>query len=375
MSFECDWCNKKFTKKQSLEYHKYLSKVPCNLKCRKCGIVFDRKQEYKEHQQQHDSKKIENEEQKLQNVMMPIPIQDFNLAALKELHALNDDDIIILAQEEQYFEKVQTPREYFEKVQTPKEYFEEDTSIKNDIELVTVTHTKKITYLRRTRDAKNAIPPSVLSRALMTGIAPAPGTHSYGLGKCAQSTLEAALTQNDTRFHNVCLGDMSRGTVRVLTRNELDQCYWSIYKKDAAKVVVEQHAKNLFWFVLESCLSLLCPVIWMTHPNHKVCLALQGEDDAKMLLVYDSNTSFCASKLNSVQVAKNELNFDIDKDDGRVNNLVVKVKQQQAVMSNKSDPRAVMNFDDVYKVLEHGRRFCYDTMKQSIKEISDLSSN
>lgn len=48
----CDWCNKAFSTPHWLDYHKYETNVPCNLKCRKCGKVCGSKYIFRKHVKQ-----------------------------------------------------------------------------------------------------------------------------------------------------------------------------------------------------------------------------------------------------------------------------------------------------------------------------------
>ncbi len=354
MEFKCLLCGKQLKKKQALQYH-MKAKYPCNKRCKVCNKHCKTRKDYDIHILEHklnDMKQKKNKgSQKLQPMpsfdneeqeLMRIPIQDFDLAALKELQALGDDEIIILAEEDEYTGN------------------NNSIGVGNlEVGQLTLTHTKKITYIRA-RNAKKALPMSVLQRALTNGIAPninAGGIRTLPLGKCAQTTLESALTQPDPQMHNVHLSDMSRGTVKFFMRNEDGECCWTLQPKESAHVILDQYSRNLFWFVLEACLSQLCPVFWLTKKIY--CLALEGNDSDRILLVHAGNQN---QKLLSVEVNTNEVQKNINKNDPAVLQLIERVKQQQKQISDKHAPGAGIDIKDLYTMLSHAHRYTKDTM-------------
>jgi len=278
MSFTCPKCLKSLSSNQKLKQH-LRKKTPCNFECPRCGHRAINSSHYEGHLaagscEQAMQKQIENvlvpikqtNVESLKPILKksnrveslnPIPIQDFNLAILKDLGLgvdLNDYDI------ERYVRQTEKGKEEVATLINHKQngdlQFDQVTKVNIEIE----KH-ETIILKKRVKKARDALTNNMLFGAMISMV-PAE-IEMDQLNRMASDMMYDVLHHEDPRLHNVCLSDISRGTVRVYSRvSESEECVWATHTKDIAVKVLNEHAKNLFSFLLEAGTQSLVSAVW-----------------------------------------------------------------------------------------------------------------
>ncbi len=160
---------------------------------------------------------------------------------------------------------------------------------------------------------------------------------------------------DDPRLHNICLSDISRGTIRVLSRvADTDKVYWVNYTKNIATKVINKHARHLFLFMLEIGMQSLVSASWKDNK----CLALSYENDRSIIL-YEEKANLVARNIRSL-----ELSYIPSIDVTRLMVLIQTRKDKVIEFVHE----LILDGCDLKTWLEESRRFCYATMQRTISK-------
>ncbi len=347
MNKQCPKCDKIFSRTNDVTKH--LKKIiPCNFQCRTCNEILENLSEYNKHKKLHVPKfqeKIPKIPKKRTDIVVapkdnrkPIPIQDFDLSILTEL-GLTLDDVDI---EYRMAEKED---------QTEARFLNGD----GDYQVDRITKIeRRETLILRLKNAKNTFTNEMLYGAMCSMVP----THidMPQLTRIATNMIYDVLHHDDPRLHNICLSDISRGTVRVLSRvAETDKTYWAAHPNTIAAKVINVHARNLFSFMLEAGMQSLVSAIWKNNQ----CLALNGEVGWSVIL-YEENDQLLARKIHS-----SELVYSPTKDVARLMELVQTRKDEVIGLLRN----LIIDNGDLKTCLEECRRFCYTTMQQTMNNV------
>lgn len=306
MSFVCDWCNKKLSSQQWLDHHKYKTIVPCNLICRNCNLKLGSKFLYKEHAKDcqkvtkcPDSKTLlltnEAATPQVEQTLRPrhngttvravkkkkeekeiIPITDFNVDILRQLLQGG----IELPDGEPFEQEFVVEDDY-------------ETIVGADGKTTVQLGCKKVFYVK-VWNAQKAITRDMLFNSMRSM------SKDVALKTVTKEMMYKMINPANPEFHNIYQSDMNRGTIRVLQREEQSQNpYWSVFPKQSASTVVNDYARKLLTFLVETGMNLLTPGIWV-RPK-VMCLMLVGQYD-KSIVLYERR-----NKLEVKNIAKGEL--------------------------------------------------------------------
>ncbi len=391
MSFICDLCQTILSTKQHLEDHKYKRKIPCNLQCKICKEVCVSTKDYKVHILTHtqqnsqsqelaivsepkNAKKVDNNNErrlivKDEHFTLPIPVQDFNAYVLKQYNLEHMEGLINnikIKGVERSINEHKDENTDTDLKEAAHVNADGDIEIDRTTTMLTVIKVEKHEkIILRTMDARKALTNDMMARTML-GLNPEQGINQLNL--IATSMIYDVLHHGDTRLHNICLSDMSRGTVRVFSRKPItDQCCWIAHSKDIAPTVIKEYARDLFGFMLEAGMHSLVSAIY--KPEKKSCLALNDSTNYSVILMQDS---FNSKKLKAVHIPSEHLVYSPTKDVEHIMQLV-QTRKDEVILQLED---LIIQNSDLQKCLGEGRKFCYVTMQQTmnlpIQKITDV---
>lgn len=164
--------------------------------------------------------------------------------------------------------------------------------------------------------------------------------------------------EEDPRLHSVCLSDISRGTVRALTRlpNDSERTYWATHAKKAGLDVFNDLARKLFLFFLEAGTSRLISARWTLKDVE--CVGLEGAHDWSVILYEDPQNGLEARRAPNHQITYDPTTAASDR-------LLELIKIRKDEVSEKLKT-LIIEHKDLEECLRESRKFCYATMKDSL---------
>ncbi len=344
MSKTCPKCKKTFTRTNDLVYHLKKKKIPCDLKCPSCGVQSKTVAEFKIHEEDHHHHHKPEHTQKtgeltiVGNNVRPIPVQDFDLSILRAC-GLTLDDVEFIGYTDEQQEDIMTTATY-----------------DGNDELAIKRHTVIIrdqTIRIRIKNAKNAITNNMLYGAMCCMVPTQ--IEMPQLNRIATNMMYDVLHHDDPRLHNICLSDVTRGTVRMLSRiQETDKSYWAVHPKDIATKLINEHARNLFNFMLEAGIQTLAPAIWR---RKHLCVALNGELGWSVIL-YEDAGALIADKVRTPELVYSQVKEDVA---GLMQLVQTRKYEVIGLLRN-----LIIENEELKKCLEECRRFTYITMQRTM---------
>lgn len=324
----------------------------------KCGSTKD----YKKHVAAHAAHAAlaahppQNNEPRLAN---PIAMRDYNAMAIIRAQKQRQEQQKQKLKREEKQEEQEEQEEKQEKQEkreqvTVSQLSDGSVQIDRSTKLkITIEVEKHETIILRALDAREAITDAMLSNAMMS--LNNQELDEDRLRSQVTTLLYNALRQNDPRLHNVCLSDVSRGTVRVYERAiDTDLCAWEMHPKNVANRIINEYAKNLCEFVLEVGTQSLVPAMWGKIP----CLALNGDQLNSIIFYEDWDKTLFVQ-----QTAHGGVSFNpTQANHAKLMELVQTRKAEILQLLRK----LVIHQGDITRCLEECRRFCYATMQRTI---------
>ncbi len=406
-SFQCPNCPKSLSSQRWLMNH-LQKRTPCDNKCRDCKYqgkditdyklhkLFDcdkaktpsKIEEPKEDEMQIEEIQIEKKEEtqleeieetqteEMQIVLSepqrlvpvqakavvsyyPIPIQDYDLEMYKTLKDLKLDGNLEDYDIEYYVMQTEKGKE---EVDTTIDHKRNGDTQVNKVTKINIEVERRETIIlrKRVKDARNALTNNMLYGALCSMV-PSELEMDY-LNRTATDLMYQVLHHDDPRLHNICLSDMSRVTVRVYSRiTESEKCYWANHPKPIAPKIINDHARNLFSFLLEAGTQSLVSAVWKSE--HINCLALNGEQGWSVILYEDNRSPESRLIVNKVPTTNLVYTMtEVDTSD-RLMELVKNRKDEVIQLLQK----LILSNVDIQKCLLECRRFCFVTMQKTLK--------
>jgi hypothetical protein len=282
--------------------------------------------------------------------MMPVPVQDFNLEVLKTIPNLPPD---ILDQ----IESVEVYESVAQKTATSSSMSE---GIIQYDQLKMTLEWKRV--IIRTLNAKDALTTNSDGILFDTMKSMDPKADHGTMQRLANGMLSKMLRSTDPRLHNVCLSDMSRGTVRIFSRApNSDKGYWAVYPKVAAVEALNQHTRNIFSFLLEAGIQSVTPAIFKF--DKRSCLALKRKEDEDpqtdwSITLFENKGKLCVKNTETHRLLYSP-------------NVPVDPKLMELVQMRKDEVlenlrRLLLEQKDVETCLKETRPVCYSTMKETL---------
>ncbi len=375
MSYQCPKCPLKLSSNQKLKGH-LNKKNPCDFKCRQCNYKAVNGNDYRSHITANICKNAKEEnplEQRAVSTLVvmgphemipvqkitycPIPIQDYDLAMYKTLKDLKLDGNLEDYDIEYYVIQTEKGKEEIDTTVDHKR--NGDTQVDKVTKInIEIERRERIILRKRVKDARSALTNNMLFGVLCC-LVPSDLEIEY-LNRMVADMMFQVLHHDDARLHNVCLSDMSRGTVRVYSRISEEKCYWATHPKDIAPKIINEHARNLFSFLLEAGTQSLVPAVWKN--GNVNCLALNGEQGWSVIF-YEENT--VPTRLMANKVPTTNLIYtmaEVEIIDDRLTELVKNRKDEVIRLSQK----LILSNDDIQKCLLECRRFCFVTMQKTL---------
>jgi hypothetical protein len=372
-TFPCPNCPKSLSSRHYLIKH-LQKKTPCDNKCRECNYQGKDITDYKLHKSsgcniggvgmnETSESKIVNKELQMVPIVetsqYPIPIQDYNLAMYKTLKDLKLDGNLEDYDIEYYVMQTEKGKEEIDMIVGHKLNGDKRVDKITKINIEVERH-ETIILRKRVKDARNAITNNMLYGALCSMVPT--DIEMENLNRIATDMMYQVLHHDDPRLHNMCLSDMSRGTVRVFSRvSESEKCYWAAHPKDTAPKIINEHAKNLFSFLLEAGTQSLVSAFWKTGKVN--CLALNGEKGWSVILYEEDTSPGDDSKLIVNKVKTTDLIYTLAEVEG-VDRLaqLVKTRKEEVIQLLQ---KLIIDNTEIQKCLRECRRFCFVTMQKN----------
>lgn len=370
-NFQCPLCQKFLATRWALTCHSK-KKIPCNLQCPDCSYVSVSTNTYKMHIKTHQqsqqieeqSQQIEQQSQQIEQQSQQIEQQSQQLELFKqqlqqiELRQTQSQQIVESQQTQ--IQQIQEKQKIVKRddidiipIQDFQQRYQDVISTisedENEIKLECVTKIaieRRETYIIRKRNARAAITNQMLCRTLEV-MRP-----NKDINIVLENVMYDLMRHTDSRLHNIYLSDLTRGTVKIYTRNdEKNICYWQVHPKHIANKLINEHAHNMFIFLLDAGIDSLVSAIL----NQQSCLALNGigTDDCPRSFVLAEGPYKGELKYIS-EVLTSELVYTESKDDRLIN--IVNVKRDDVLENLK---RIILDGDKIQKCLQECRRFSF----------------
>ncbi len=309
-SKQCHKCRRVFARSSVVTKHLQKS-IPCDLKCKICNVKLISKNLYTQHVAEHDdSAKLPSK----QKVKYPWRAMMQNLTIL-------DTQIIVPIPIQDFQLKIDDVNpEHILRMKCAKEALSKDT----------------FNVISSLLDLKD-------------------------INMVARDLFYDVLHSNDSKLHNICLSDVSRGTVRMLYRiPQTDKVYWAALKKDTAMRAINEYLKSIFIFVLESGFSSLEFATCHRNSESFPCLALKGENNSSKIL-YANENRFCLSyaQTDELVVSQNYCDSLMQYAEKRKNDVIVLLQDM------------IIDEISIKKWLEDNRQQCHTTMNNT-KSLPDV---
>jgi hypothetical protein len=370
MSFTCEDCRKQLSSKQSLKQH-MTKRVPCNFACRECEYqADDRHKWYKHMVKQH-------------------PPDDIVEEVEEEEEVVEEPDERVVEEEEEAVEELseepqpKTLKDYWRNLYSGSplagEPIEADAAVKpltfplDDFDLEVFTSQvvsvkdrgviavesteKKNKLLFRAKTLKGEMRMGAIVRALRSLDA-----EHQSMDSLINELLYQVHTQTDhPEMQAICMTDIARRNVKMYTRSTQDdeQCKWMLHPKEAAMTKVQQHARNLFSFLIEVGLQMLDVKLWT---DDRVVLALEMEGQPCSLVIwYDQLRDWVLVnpyvRNSQFQECPEDRLLDVER-----MALNIKFRKEEIIRQVK---RYQLRQEDLNRFLDHTRSICYESMKAS----------
>lgn len=383
MSFQCQHCGKKLSTNQRLYYHQYETKIPCDYKCRECGKDCKSKNGFKHHKKFEcddngvvQPRRTVTKKRKTETTVVsskenvsdvkeivqtgvepaepaeptiliakdfsnqPIPINDFNVDVLKMFRHSSVEDI-----ERALGAKVELIRQAGV---TDMAFLNRDGNIQYDR-----VSFQKESIIIRTIDARKALTNNMMYSAMLSL---RPEVEMQSIERIATDMMYNLLHHNDPRLHNICLGDAKRCTVHMLSRDtESHERRWMLHEKQTGMEELNNFARNLLEFLLESGTQSLVSAIWRGKP----CLSLAG-DIGWSVILFDSPRGLIVDKTISEELMYSPIN--------NLDTLMQLVQARKDEVLEKLKQLIIAN-EDLERCLNDCRQFCIVTMKKDMKSM------
>ncbi len=389
--FICNDCGKVFELYKYLAQHIKNKKIPCNFVCRICdkecnnrilyavhmkNVHFEKEKMEKmekkieeldakfEKQEADAAEKRRKEEadaaekqrkeeadaaQKQKEKVYPIPIDDFNIKRFKELPS--GYVILDVSQEEENMSKaiMNVQRTNSDTMQLQK-------------------YDKKFTLMRerivvgRTQEARNEMPDDLILSAVRIF---AETINRAEIARMTKETLQKSVKEGNSRLHNICLTDASRGTIRVYERKKSKniydmcdkECHWVAYPKSKAPELVINYAKTLFEILLDAGSKSMQSGI---YKNKYPCIACTSNSTMDAIILYEKNMNVISPKC----VNKSALNLKIRLPNDVVNKLRANADRRKCDILTELRKIVLLN-SEVIKFLNDCRPLCLKTFKDT----------
>ncbi len=116
------------------------------------------------------------------------------------------------------------------------------------------------------------------------------------------------LDVNDNRTRNICLSDIKRGTIKIYERDEeTDLCRWVIYDKEGGLQKINEYAKQLFCFLLETGTSKMKFLYWDFKYN---CLAWDGGNQWSVIIYFNDHGKPTGHRVKTEQLKEPVFQYD-----------------------------------------------------------------
>jgi riboflavin synthase len=153
--------------------------------------------------------------------------------------------------------------------------------------------------------------------------------------------------------------------VRVFTRiSDSGKCYWAAHSKDIANKIINEHAKNLFSFLLEAGTQSLVSAGWKRGKVN--CLALNGEQGWSVILYELDSKQLIVNKVQTVELVYTMT--EIEHSD-RLTELVRNRKEEVIRLLQK----LILHNKEIQKCLQECRRFCFVTMQNTLVTVNSAN--
>ena len=287
MSFKCPNCTKKLSKLERLKSH-LAKKIPCNLKCRNCGIICRNTAAYKYHQKtQHPSEEQaivlntnNSNNQQLATVDQTHPVVTQKMITPED-KPLSLQEIDEMRQKMDYY----IPMEDFDwnylksiadKVEVTETYYntvsKKNSGKGSEVEKIQGIE-RRTKLIFRAENAKQCLPTTILSDILECL------NSSMGdLSEMVYKLLNDVHAQRaEPRLLTIRGNDINRKSVSIYSRPPpTDDCYWIVNSNNVALKKTRDHCDSLFKFTLVSAIESLYPamtlkkrkdiVLWYVSP-------------------------------------------------------------------------------------------------------------
>lgn len=269
------------------------------------------------------------------NDQLPVPLQDFDLSWLKNV-GLTMADI-----ELEYYQRKKI--KHTGNIANSGMYLNRDTHVQEQL----VIRLKK----DRLMDARQPITKDMIYGVMCCLV---PDIEPDHLRRLATDMLYDALRNDDPRKHNICLSDVNRGTVKMYTRmGDTNECKWVTHPKPIATKLLNEHARNLFAFLLETGTNGLVSAIWNKNP----CLVLNNEYEWTVILYADRTGLLKAQKAKTTAV-------EYVNEDRSALMIQVKTRKDDVIQQLHN---LMINDKDLTNCLQECRRFAFETMRKTNK--------
>lgn len=360
-SFICEWCRRVFNRNSNLKRHLNNSKIPCNLKCRQCGLQLASKLAYKDHaefckgeppKKIARKKRTQHPESEEMTIVKRVPYES-NSDVIKETIDTDKSPIPFEDFDVEFIQDVRIVG--YERDGEPVTFLN-DGSDGSPAEVGKLdNYNVKIQVYRGVR-AKKTVTPGFMYRAMESLDREIP---KEKLQYIATNMIHDVLCQDkDPRLHSVCMSDISRGTVRALKRvpNNVEKTYWATHPKVAGLDAVNDLARKLFSFFLEAGTQSVKAARWTLKDEE--CVGYSGANDWSIILYEDPVTG-----LEAKRAPNHQIDYDATRPPSDRLLQLIQVRKDEVFEKLKT---LIIEHKDLEACLRQSRQFCYPTMKDNM---------
>lgn len=369
MGVECDRCGRVLSSAAKLKSHQEKS-LPCDLKCRTCEKAFSDRHQYYHHQvsthpdtrrRRHGNNTSLREiadTAASQNAIVPAAdsVNRANTVYLPTSapvsHLIPIDDFKILSDYATSVEQASVMR----------------STDDNSFKVAVVTE-----YTFRAQELREMIGDELLALVFRTfDFIPGISNPSRLIELLKTLLMRVHAGKND-RLHAICIGDVSRLTVNVFSRDTpLAKGYWQLNSKKLATRRIQQHAKTVYEFIARASAASLTQVF--VKQSGKVGLSLRAGDN-RVLVITDDSGGISANKkerLNRHQIS--QLHRQHNLPDVPENHVVISELHDTDVIQfdtakNKLSPNMLQDANDKFKALREAVNGKRDAMINFVNEL------
>jgi hypothetical protein len=282
MSFKCPNCPKVLSKLQRLKSH-LAKKIPCDLKCRNCGVTCRNTAAYNYHQKtQHppEEQAIVLNTNNSNNQQLAVDTQPQTIVTQKMITP--DDKPLSLQEIDEMRQKMDyyIPMEDFDwnylksiadKVEVTETYYntvsKKNSGKGSEVEKIQGIE-RRTKLIFRAENAKQCLPTTILSDILECLDSRSMGDLSEMVYKLLN---DVHAQRAEPRLLTIRGNDINRKSVSIYSRPPpTDDCYWIVNSNNVALKKTRDHCDSLFKFTLVSAIESLYPA--MTATRGKIVL-------------------------------------------------------------------------------------------------------